>query len=413
MKEKNFKKNFVWNMIGVTLNSFNSMFFMIAITRINGTDQSGIFTLLFSIACLLYNIGIYSGRTFQVTDNTGKYTDAEYILHRMMTVTIMLAVAVIYCCFRQFDPFKFALTMLLTVMKCLEAFSDVLYGVMQKNDELYISGKSFTFKAILSLIALIGIDLVAHNLVLAFVIVDIISFVLTLVYDIPHCKKYILKECSLRKTLTLFPSGFFAFAYFFLNVYLANAPKYSLDGMVSSSDQALFSIVLMPATLINLCAIYMLQPYINRLGLLYSENRIADFKKTMKMIIMAIIGIGVCAEIGATLLGVPVLNAVYGVDLSSYLSSLQIIIVGATLIAIVTVLSTALTTFRNTKGQFVIYAIVSSIIYLTSSWIVGKSGVFGGAYVYVLSTVLQFLLYFLLYGKEMKKWNTTLIKEDI
>ena len=183
--------------------------------------------------------------------------------------------------------------------------------------------------------------------------------------------------------------------------------------MVSSSDQALFSIVLMPATLINLCAIYMLQPYINRLGLLYSENRIADFKKTMKMIILAIIGIGVCAEIGATLLGVPVLNAVYGVDLSSYLSSLQIIIVGATFIAIVTVLSTALTTFRNTKGQFVIYAIVSLAIYLTSSWIVGKFGVFGGAYVYVLSTVLQFLLYFILYGKEMKKWNTTLIKEDI
>ena len=157
----------------------------------------------------------------------------------------------------------------------------------------------------------------------------------------------------------------------------------------------------------------MLQPYINRLGLLYSENRIVDFKKTMKMIIIAIIGIGVCAEIGATFLGVPVLNAVYGVDLSSYLSSLQIIIVGATFIAIVTVLSTALTTFRNTKGQFVIYAIVSSIIYLTSSWIVGKFGVFGGAYVYVFSTVLQFLLYFLLYAKEMKKWNTTLIKEGI
>lgn len=413
MVDKNFKKNFVWNMVGITLNSFNSMFFMIVITRINGTDQSGIFTLLFSIACLLYNVGIYSGRTFQVTDNTGIYTDAEYILHRVLTVTIMLFAGAIYCALRNFDPFKFVLTMLLTIMKCLEAFSDVLYGVMQKNDELYISGKSFTFKALISLFVLIVVDLLTHNILLSFIVVDIACFLITFFYDIPHCKKFVSHTYSFLKVLSLFKSGFFAFAYYFLNVYLANAPKYSLDGMVSSSDQALFSIVLMPATLISLCAIYLLQPYINRLGLLYSENRIADFKKTMKMIIMAIIGIGVCAEIGATFLGVPVLNAVYGVDLSSYLSSLRIIIVGATFIAIVTVLSTALTTFRNTKGQFVIYAIVSSVIYLTSSWIVGKFGVFGGAYVYVLSTVLQFLLYFLLYAKEMKKWNTTLIKEGI
>ena len=31
----NLKKNFIWNMIGMTLNSFNSLFFMIIVTRLN------------------------------------------------------------------------------------------------------------------------------------------------------------------------------------------------------------------------------------------------------------------------------------------------------------------------------------------------------------------------------------------
>ncbi len=34
-------------MIGTTLNSFNSMFFMIIITRINGTEDAGLYTLVF------------------------------------------------------------------------------------------------------------------------------------------------------------------------------------------------------------------------------------------------------------------------------------------------------------------------------------------------------------------------------
>ena len=93
MEDKLFKKNFLWNMIGTTLNSFNSMFFMIIITRINGTEDAGLYTLVFSIVCLLYNIGIYAGRTFQVTDQTNRYNDTEYVIHRMMTVSLMFVVA--------------------------------------------------------------------------------------------------------------------------------------------------------------------------------------------------------------------------------------------------------------------------------------------------------------------------------
>ena len=404
MNDTRFKKNFIWNMIGTTLNSFNSMFFMIIITRINGTEDAGVFTLLFSVACLLYNIGIYSGRTFQVTDKSGKYNETEYVIHRVMTVSIMFIVGALYCTLKHFDGYRFALTMLLTEMKCLEALSDCLYGVMQKNDELYKSGFSLTVKALSSLLAVFFVNLFFKNLVLSFVAVDIICTIVTFVYDFPSIKKYLQKEYSFRKAMTLFPVGFYAFAYYFLNVYLSNAAKYALDGKVTSSEQALFGIVLMPATLINLCAIYLLQPYINRLGLLYSENRVDEFRKSMKYISFGVIGIGVVALIGTTLLGVPVLNLVYGVDLTNYLKSLQFIIVGATLIAIVTILSTALTTFRNTRIQFIIYLIVSGVILLISGIMVDTFGVNGGAYLYLVSTIMQFAFYVLAYHREMNKW---------
>ena len=50
----NFKKNAIWNTIGITINSFNSLFFLIIINRINGVDIAGIFSFAFSVACILY-----------------------------------------------------------------------------------------------------------------------------------------------------------------------------------------------------------------------------------------------------------------------------------------------------------------------------------------------------------------------
>ena len=81
------------------------------------------------------------------------------------------------------------------------------------------------------------------------------------------------------------------------------------------------------------------------------------------------------------------------------------IIIGATLIAIVTVLSTALTTFRNTKIQFIIYVFVSMSVFAVSGFLVDRFGVLGATYTYLFSTILQFILYVLAYAREMKKWN--------
>lgn len=408
MQDRIFKKNFVWNMIGTTLNTFNSMFFMIIITRINGTADAGVFTLLFSVACLLYNIGIYSGRTFQVTDKTKKFNETEYFINRLITVFFMLIAGVFYCLLKKLDTYRLILVMLLTLMKALEALADCLYGIMQKNEKLYISGISLTVKAIGSLIIVMMINLYFKNIILSFIIVDLFCFLVTITYDFINVKDYFSIEFSFKKSLILLGSGFYAFAYFFLNIYLSNAPKYALDGHVSSSEQALFSIILMPATLISLCAVYLLQPYINRLSVFYLENKINEFRKAMKLITLGILGIGFICFIGATLLGISVLNFIYNVDLSNYLRSLQLIIVGGTLYAIVTILSTALTTFRNTKIQFYIYLIVSIIILVISSALVHIFGVYGGAYIYILSTVLELVLYFVAYRKNLKEWINSL-----
>ena len=131
------KKNVIWNIIGATAYSFTSLIFAIIATRINGTNDAGIFTFAFATACWFYIIGIYSGRVFQVTDRTEKNSDTDYIYNRIITCALMLIISIIFSFIKGYDIYKIGVIVSLCAFKAIEAFSEVFYGIMQKNGELY------------------------------------------------------------------------------------------------------------------------------------------------------------------------------------------------------------------------------------------------------------------------------------
>ena len=89
-ESKQFRKNFIWNTLGTGFNAFNSLFFMIIVTRANGVDQAGIFTIAFSTACILYAIGLYAGRIYQVTELNKNISDKDFIVSRITTNILMI-----------------------------------------------------------------------------------------------------------------------------------------------------------------------------------------------------------------------------------------------------------------------------------------------------------------------------------
>lgn len=398
------KKNVIWNMIGTTFNAFNSLFFMMVVTRINGLANSGVFTLAFSLACLLCLIGGYEGRVYQVTDVKNEYLDIEYIVHRIITCLIMMIVVVAYCVIMKYDAYKFTITVALCLMKCFEVFSDVFYGVLQKNDKLYVVGISLFLKSIFSVVLFILVDLITKNLLISCLSLDLIWFILFLVYDYPKSKCVIQKEkFSFTNILKLFKTGFFSFSILFLSVYLVNAQKYALDGTVQESLQAVFGIILMPATIISLAGQYLLQPILNTMANFYSTGEKKEFNKIVFRALLLIVAFGVLCLLGAYILGIPVLNILYSVDISDYKTHLLIIIFGAVLYSMSTLLSAALTTVRYTFVQFIVFGISSIIAFFLSRLLIVQYSIYGAAISYLITMACQFELYVIIYFVIMKK----------
>lgn len=398
------KKNVLWNMIGTTFNAFNSLFFMMIVTRINGLKSSGVFTLAFSLACLLCLIGGYEGRVYQVTDVKNEYSDVEYIVHRIITCVIMMVIVIFYCFIMKYDAYKFIVTVSLCLMKCFEVFSDVFYGVLQKDDKLYIVGISLFLKSVFSVVAFIAFDLITKNLLISCLVLDLVWLILFLVYDLPKSKCIIKKDSySFSNVLRLFKTGFFSFAILFLSVYLVNAQKYALDGVVEESLQAIFGMILMPATIISLAGQYLLQPILNTMANLYSNGEKKEFNKIVFKALLLIVAFGVVCVIGAYILGIPVLNILYSVHIDDYKLHLLIIIFGAILYSMSTLLSAALTTVRYTFVQFIVFSISSVIAFVISRILIGQFSIYGAATAYLITMACQFILYVIIYIVIMKK----------
>lgn len=409
--QRDFKRNVMWNVLGSTLNGFNSMFFMVLITRINGLDQAGSYTTDFSLACLFFMIGTYAGRTYQVADRSGINGNDDYIGQRFMTVGLMIIIELLYFLIHGYDAYRFMLASLLLIMKALEAFAEVFYGIMQKEERLHIVGKSLSIKTGIALVFFFVFDVLLKNLLTAFIAVDAVWLILLFTYDIPKSVGHLNPKFRKDKINRLFHRGFYSFAFLFLGVYLVNATKYALEGRVPAASQAAYGILLMPATLINLICLYVLQPIVGRLCVSYTMNRKAEFDKTMNKVIKTVMVLGVIAIIAASTFGIPLMEVIYGTELSQYTFCFQLIAVGATMNAAVTLFSTALTVMQNTRSQFFIYIGVSVFALFASPLLIDLYGVTGAGIAYIATTLLQLVSCIAVYRILRAKWNEELTEQ--
>lgn len=211
-RDKQFRKNFIWNIIGTGFNAFNSLFFMIIVTRINGVDNAGIYTIAYSTACILYMIGIYAGRIYQVTENNKNITNKDYILNRVISCGAIFFISIFFVMIRGYDLYKSSIFIILALYKALEAFSDVLYGIFQKNDYLDKAGKSCFIKAVISVIIFAIVDIITKNLVLACSSIVIIYVVVIIFYDSIQTKKFINNKetVNIKNSLSIFKGRIFS-----------------------------------------------------------------------------------------------------------------------------------------------------------------------------------------------------------
>ena len=316
----------------------------------------------------------------------------------------MIIIVMFFILIKDYTLDKNLIIVIMTVYKLLEAFSETFYGYLQKNEELHIVGKSLFYKSIVGLMVFFFVDYFTKNIVLSCVALVINSIVYIIFYDIRKSISLISKDkVRINKVLKLFKIGFSVFVFSFLAIFIVNVPKYVIDVLLSDSYQTIFSIIIMPGTVMSLCGQYIMAPLLTQVVDFYNQQLYDKFINLIIKMIKILILLGFLVEVVAAFIGIPVLSFIYSINLDKYKIDLILVIFGAILYALSGVLSTALVTMRKNTIQMLIY-IIDSIFSIFACYILIKSfGVHGAVYGYVLTMILHSMLYIFYFVFEFKK----------
>lgn len=401
---ENRKKDFIWNFIGSSINSFNSLFFMIAINHINLKSEAGIFTFAYSLICLFFILSTFYNRVYQIS-NYEKYTPKDFIDFRMLTSILTIVIVAIFSFINNYNFFKIGVILLICLFRMIESISDAVYGILQKNDQLYKSGISLTIKGVVGIITFVIIDLLTKNILVSLVSLIIVNVLFFFIFDIKNAKEYIYGMFNFDNFKRILKDTLPIFIYSFLAMYVANSSKYILDYFDTAEAQNIFGIIFMPSTIIGLCSSYIVVPIITNLNNLFKNKDIDKFSKLVRNMILSLVLIGILACLCGLTIGIPVLNIMYGINLDAYRIHLVIVLIGATFYTLANVYSQVLVLLNVHKEQTLIYLIMTVVSTIICYVLISAYKITGAIYAYLAFMAILLIMYLFLYYKTLNKYK--------
>ena len=273
-----------YNTIGNATYFFCLWLIMVLAVRISGYNVAGNLSLAMTISNVFFVVANYGMRSFQASDIQKQYTNSQYILSRFFTIIISVFLCAFFVWFCDYRKVQYLSIMIFMLYKALEAFSDVLYGVLQRENMLKYSGISLVLKGILSVIIFAISLILTKNIIWALVGIFFASLVVLLFYDIPKVK--IAQENSLEfhrqdisKSYQLLKNCFSMFIVSIAPMILQAIPKLTFEKMYTTEELGIYSSVAAPTVVLSTLVSCVLIPFLPLFAMLIQEKQISNLTK--------------------------------------------------------------------------------------------------------------------------------------
>lgn len=406
------KKDYIWNSIGSFLQSAISPILLIVITRLNGVGDSGLFSFAMSLSVVFWAISLWGGRTYQVSDVKKEFSSGDYIVVRFISSLIVAVFSISFCILSGYDLIKTELIMVLVSFKILESIADSMYGVLQIHNRLYIVGISLTMKSVFGFMLFTLVDILTKNIIYGALSIFIVNIAVVIFYDIPwmkHVESVGLTKKNIMQAGKIMKKTAEVFVVVFLTMFSLNIPRYFLDKY--HYDQiGYFGIMAMPITLLTLFISFVLQPNVVNLSELLKKKKIKEFTKIVSKIDFITFTLGILFVVSSYLIGVWVLNTVFGIDINNFRIDLTIMVIGAVANAFVSIYVNLLIILRRFKGQFYTLLVTNILAVILSIYLIDRLAMLGSVLVFMTISFLQAIILLFIYKRSLK--NVIMLSED-
>lgn len=397
---KTMKRAFIWNIIGSGLNAAATMILTIAATRMAGVEAGGVLGLAFGLCQVFAEIASYEVRPFQSTDLEERFRFQEYYGLRLITCLVMTVICAGYVFGFQYTGEKASVVFAVCMFKMLDSFSDLFQGLFQQKNHLEYAGQALSLRIAVAGGAYILVLGLTKSPLLAAWAMPLSSIPCIALFDMRLAKKFadrvapVFHWDACKKILVeCFP----LFASAFMNMYILNASKIQVD-RVAPHLQGYWTPIYMPAAVINLFSIFAFRPMLTMLRAQWSDGENRAFLKSVGILVGWVVLVTLLALGGGYLLGIPVLQLLYGLDLGAYRGVLMLVLIGGGFNAMATVLYYVITVMRRQYFLILGEGITFLSTLLLTPILVEHRGLQGAALAYLACMVIRTLCFALISG---------------
>jgi O-antigen/teichoic acid export membrane protein len=187
----------------------------------------------------------------------------------------------------------------------------------------------------------------------------------------------------------------------FIINYIFNLPKIIIDsfitvGQLGEGLQRDFNILFMPTFVLNLL-LMLLRPMLTEISIFLHNGQISAYNRQVKKIFGALIGLHLLVLVGGYLLGIPILSFIFGVNLSPYLLSFIILLVGAGFNVYSVMIDNVLTIHR--KQYYLLFSTILAFIFSSAitKVLISKYAILGASISFTLTMLVYFMSSLLVY----------------
>ena len=354
-------RDFMWNTIGFAAWGMVFPVLTIVVTQLAGVERAGMFSFAFVMANLLYILGNYGVRTYQVSDVDEYHSFSDYQVNRIITCIIMMIVSSIITKILGYEGEMFVMCIGIFAFKAVDALGEVYEGRLQQVDKLYLGGISLTIRSaagfvVFSLLLVVTNDLGVASVgmaIAAAVSFLFVSFPLTL-FETPRSP-----APNLQSIQMLFRECFPVFLALFLYAVIDNMPKFVMQGAALPYDNQLyFNALYFPAMAVLIIVGMIYKPLLVKMANVWNDPaRRSRFDLIIAAMVAVIVAITVVGILIMRWIGIPIMSFLYGLDFGPYTQLSYIMLAAGGVTALIDFLYQVITILRRQQVVMGLYLI--------------------------------------------------------
>jgi O-antigen/teichoic acid export membrane protein len=376
----------------------------VIITLAKGGDPTsvGAFTLATAITSPIVLFTNLQLKALQASDAQSDFQFPDYVSLRVATSSIAFLLIGAFALLAGYTRYVAGVIVVVGAAKCIESFSDVLYGLFQKHERFDRISTSLIIRSLTSLVAVVVVMAATGSVLLVCLAVAIMWFLALVIYDVDRAKRLLASHLDLNRYASIrewvpfvkprmralaklaFPMGI-VMLLIALNL---NIPRLVIERDLGIRQLGYFGAMAYPVFAGSLAVFALGEATIPRLSREFLSAPRQFVRLWCRLLLTASL-IGVAGVVIVAIWGSDLLRVLYGPGYEQYATAFTWLVIGAGFSYVGSANSYALTAARRLKIQVPLFAIVTAATLVGALVLVPRNGLVGAGQVTVITGLIH------------------------